>query len=492
MALTAKFRNVNAETCFLKEAAGDYAPTFNRQEHSLSEKHRILSKRHYGISNRVTGDCLAGEVNSDVLTFLSSRKLFQERAGRLLLRTKRDKNYLFAVLFLDLDRFKVVNEAMGHEAGDQLLIEVGQRIEGCIRAVDSVVRFGGDKYIILLDDIRNPSDAVRVTERIQKTLDIPIRLNGNDIFAGACIGIALSSHGYSSAEELLRDAEIAMYRAKRRGARRYEIFDIPMHEDVVKLLQLESDLRRALDRGELRLHYQPIVSLKTRRIAAFEALVRWQHPVRGLLYPSDFLPLAEETGLIVTISQWGLQESCQQLSRWREEYPGVRLATVSVNITSEFLARPTLVQDVLRLVSENGLDPGNLGIEITENQIMADPGSMSKVLTDLREEGIKISIDDFGTGYSSLSYLMDFPIHSLKVDRSFVRKLADNGKNLSIVRSIISLGRNLDLEVVAEGVETEEQADYLRALECSYAQGYYFARPTEGELAGWFIKRLGA
>ncbi len=432
----------------------------------------------------------------DVLTSLPNRKLFLERAGRSLLRTNRDKDYLFAVLFLDLDRFKVVNEGMAHEAGDRLLIEVSHRLERCIRAVDSVARFGGDKYIILLDDIRHPSDAMRTAERIQTKLRVPVNLNGHEVFPGACIGIALSSHGYSRPEELLRDAEIAMYRAKRRGTGRYEIFDIAMHEDVVKLLRLESDLRLALDRNELRLHYQPIVSLdvslETRRIAGFEALVRWQHPDRGLLYPSEFLPLAEEAGLMIPISQWVLQEACQQLARWQAEHPELRLVNVSVNLTSKFLARPNLAQEVLRVVSQNGLDPCNLGVEITENQIMGDPGSISNVLVRLREAGIKISIDDFGTGYSSLSYLADFPVHALKVDRSFVGRLPNNGKNVSIVRSIISLGKNLGLDVIGEGVETEEHVVSLRALECAYAQGYYFARPAEAELAGWFIKRLVA
>ena len=434
---------------------------------------------------------MTAETLYDVLTRLPNRKLLLERAGRSLLKTKRDKNYLFAVLFLDLDRFKVANEGMGHEAGDQLLIEVGSRLGQCIRAVDSVARFGGDKYIILLDDIRHPSDAVRVAERIQAKLQIPVRFDGHEVFSGACIGIALSSDNCRSPEELLRDAEIAMYRAKKQGAGRYEIFDIAMHEDVLKLLRLEADLRRALDHNELRFHYQPIVSLETRRIAGFEALVRWQHPDRGLLYPSEFLPLAEEAGLIVPISQWGLQEACQQMARWRAVHPELGQLTVSVNLTSKFLARPNLVQDVLCVASQNGVDPRNLGVEITEGQIMTDPGSISSVLMGLREAGIKISIDDFGTGYSSLSYLADFPVHALKVDRSFVGKLPDDQKNASIVKSIISLGRGLGLDVIAEGVETDEQVNSLQALKCSHAQGYYFARPTEGKLAGSFIRRFG-
>jgi len=435
---------------------------------------------------------LTDEAVYDALTSLPNRKSLLERAGRSLMRARRNKDYLFAVLSLDLDRFKLVNDGMGHEAGDRLLIEVGHRLEQCIRAVDSVARLGGDKYIILLDDIRHPSDAMRAAERIQTKLRLPVKLNGHEIFPGACIGIALNSHDYSRPEELLRDAEIAMYRAKQQGTGQYAIFDIAMHEDVVKLLRLESDLRRALDRNELRLHYQPIVSLETRRITGFEALVRWQHPDRGLLYPSEFLPLAEEAGLIIPISQWVLQEACQQMAKWRAEYRELRLVNVSVNLTSKFLARPDLVQDVLCVVSQNGLDPCNLGLEITENQIMGDPESLSNVLIGLKEAGIKVSIDDFGTGYSSLSYLADFPVHALKVDRSFVCKLPNNGKNASIVQAIISLAKNLRLDVVAEGVETDEQVDSLRALECSYAQGYYFARPTEAELAGWFIKRLVA
>ena len=423
----------------------------------------------------------------DALTVLPNRKLFLDRVGRSLEHAKRHTDHLFAVLFADIDRFKVVNECMGHEFGEQLLAEIGHRLQRCLRTADTVGRFGGDKYVVLLDGLSHITDAIRIVERIRKVLFPPVGLNGHEIFTSACIGVALSSGGYSEAEELVRDAEIAMYRAKREGTGRYAIFDPTMHEQAVRLMRVESDLRRAVGHEELLLHYQPIVSLETGKIKGFEALLRWQHPDRGLLMPAEFIPVAEETDLIIPISQWVLREACRQSAKWGVQFPGSSIPNVSVNLTGKYLGKKDLVGEIGDLISENRLDPGHLTVEITEDQIMENAERVSNVLTELSNSGIRISIDDFGTGYSSLSYLASFPVHALKIDRSFVSRLNGTAKNLSIVRSIVSLGQNLGLDVIAEGVETEAQLEYLRAMKCEYAQGYYFSRPCGAEITARFI-----
>jgi len=433
---------------------------------------------------------IAENAPHDPLPVLPNRSTFLDRVGRCLEHAKRHTDHLFAVLFVDMDRFKVVSESLGHAFGDQLLVEIAGRLQRCIRRADSIARFGGDKYLILLEGLNHTADAIRVVGRIRKELLPPINQSGNEIFTSACIGIAMIAKGYRDAEDLLRDAETALHRAKKQGPGTFAIFDPTMHEQAMRTLRMETELRRAIDRRELILHYQPIVSIATRKITGFEALVRWQHPERGLVRPAEFLPVAEETDLIIPISDWAIHKACKQLAAWRAQFPDKLLPSVSVNLTGRYFSKEDLLATITGVICEHKLEPSDLVVEITENQIMENPETASKILRDLSDFGTKVSIDDFGTGYSSLSYLANFPIHALKIDQSFIARLNGDSKNLSIVRSIISLGQNLGLEVIAEGVETETQLEHLRRLQCQYAQGYYFSKPLEAELIARFIARL--
>lgn len=428
----------------------------------------------------------------DILTNLPSRALFLEELRRSQARATRRPNDLSAVLLLDLDRFKVINESLGHNSGDQFLAEIAQRLRVSFRVEDTVARFGGDKYLILLEDIQNIRDIMCCVERIREVLGHAINLSGHELFTSAGIGIALSSPQYARPEDLLRDAEIALNRAKAQGCGQYAIFDAAMHEQAVNLLNLETDLRRAIARKEFQLQYQPIVLLNTGRVASFEALIRWQHPGRGLVYPLEFISLAEETGLILPISQWVLQEACRQLAIWREQLPKEPGLSMGVNWTTKCLQQPDLVPEILEILSQYGLDPSHLTLEITESQIMENPELMSKVLLELHGSGVRVGIDDFGTGYSSLSYLASFPVHALKVDRSFLGKLTEDERNQAIVRTIVSLGKNLGMDVIAEGLETFAQLEFLQANCCPYGQGYYFAPPLDTTTADWFIERMSS
>ena len=402
-------------------------------------------------------------------------------------RAKRHPDYLFAVLYMDLDRFKMINDGMGHVVGDQLLVQVGRRLQSCLRATDTVSRLGGDEFAILMDDIKHFSDVTRLVERVQNQFLLPLNLDGHEVFTSASIGIALSSTGYERPEDLLRDADTAMYRAKALGEGRHQVFDKSMHEQAVRLLKLETDLRRAIERKELRLHYQPIMSLHTGLLAGFEALVRWQHPELGLLSPAEFIPVAEQSQLIIPLTQSVLKEACSQARIWRSQFPGDFPFSISVNLPAKYLAKPDLLQEISALIAENGLSPGHLRLEITEGEIMEDPVSVSKVILGLSEFGVKVYIDDFGTGYSSLSYLANLPVHALKIDRAFVSRLDVDARNSAIVRSVVVLAHNLGLQVIAEGVETSQQLDYLKALKCQYAQGYFFSPPRDSEQAAEFL-----
>ena len=419
----------------------------------------------------------------DPLTDLPNRALFMDRLGLSVARAQRNANYLFAVLFVDLDRFKLVNDSMGHHPGDQLLVEIGKRIRNCVRTTDTVARLGGDEYGILLEDFLHWSDVPRAVERIRTELQSPISLKGREVFTTASIGISLSSTRYEEVEAPLRDADIAMYRAKSEGPGRYVVFDPSMHKHAVKRHQLENDLWRAIDRGELRLHYQPIVALETGRIAGFEALVRWQHAERGLVSPGEFLPIAEETELIIPITEWVLEEACRQVREWLDTENVTPPFSVNTNLSAKYLAKLELHERIAALLSKNRLDPSCLKLEITEGQILRDPSSVGRSLARLSDAGIQVQIDDFGTGYSSLGYLSSLRVSGLKIDQSFVAKLGIDKRSDAIVRSIISLGENLELEVIAEGVETAEQADTLRQMTCHYAQGFYLARPMKPEAA---------
>ena len=427
----------------------------------------------------------------DPLTDLPNRLLFLDRLGLCVSRTKRHQNYLFAVLYIDLDRFKMINDGMGHVVGDHLLVQVGRRLQSCLRVTDTVSRIGGDEFAVLMDDIKHFSDVTRAVERIRDQLLLPLKLDGHEVFTTASIGIALSSTGYQNAEDFLRDADTAMYRAKALGEGRHQIFDKSMHEQAVRLLKLETDLRRAIERKELRLHYQPIMSLHTGLLAGFEALVRWQHPDDGLLSPAEFIPVAERSQLIIPITQSVLQEACSQARIWRSQLPADFPFSISVNLPAKYLAKPDWVQEISALMAENGLPPEFLALEITESEIMEDPASFSIALSHLNELGVKTYIDDFGTGYSSLKYLANLPVHALKIDRAFVSNLDVDERNSAIVRSVVSLAHNLGLQVIAEGVETSHQLEYLKALKCQYGQGFLFSRPGDSEQATQFLTAYG-
>lgn len=414
----------------------------------------------------------------DPLTGLPNRSLFLEHLKLATERAKRPKGYLFAVLFLDLDRFKNINDSLGHTVGDQLLEAIARRLEKCLRQIDIVARFGGDEFAVLLDGIEDSSDAVRVAERIQKELHIPLSLNGHDVFTSASIGIAISGRGYQHTEEIVRDADTAMYRAKALGKARHEIFDTEMHSHAVKVLQLETDLRRAVERQEFLIHYQPIVSLADDELYGFEALLRWQHPERGLIMPSDFISIAEETGVIVPLGRWVLFEACRQMAEWQAQFPLARKLILSVNMSGKQFAQPDLFQQVERVLRETGFNPHLLQLEITESAVIENTATVTEVLVKLRGLGVALSMDDFGTGYSSLSYLHRFPIDTLKIDRSFISSQAAAGET-GIVRTIIMLARDLGMNVVAEGVETSEQLSYLQSLDCEFGQGYLFSRPVD-------------
>ncbi|MBK8179079.1 MAG: EAL domain-containing protein [Planctomycetes bacterium] len=430
---------------------------------------------------------LAHRAFYDPLTNLPNRALFLDRLRQALRRASRRKDYLFAVLFLDVDRFKLVNDSLGHMAGDRLLVMIARRFELSLRPGDTVARLGGDEFTVLLDDIRDVTDATRVADRIQRELEMPFNVGGQEFFTSASIGIALSATGYERPEDILRDADTAMYKAKSQGKARHAMFDTGMHERAVVLLRMEADLRRAIERSELRVHYQPIVSLSTGRIAGVEALARWQHPTRGLVSPAEFIPMAEETGLILPIGRWVLAEACRQMVLWRDAFGVSYPLEVAVNLSGRQLALPDVVGEIREALRDTGLEPGRLRLEITESVVMERPEMVSHMLQELRTLGVKLSIDDFGTGYSSLAYLQRFPADTLKIDRSFVSPMGVRGENSEIARTIVTIGHNLGMRVVAEGVETAEQMEQLRGLSCEGAQGYFISRPLTSEDAGTLI-----
>jgi diguanylate cyclase (GGDEF)-like protein/PAS domain S-box-containing protein len=416
----------------------------------------------------------------DALTNLPNRALFLDRlsgaAARSRARIERGKSGLFAVLFLDLDRFKVVNDSLGHPRGDQLLIRLAKRLKKCLRPGDTVARLGGDEFTILVEDILDVRDAIKVAERVQQELQIPFNLDGHDVFTSVSIGIAVNSDEYESVGDLLRDADAAMYRAKEKGKSRYEMFDKSMHGKALTLLQLETDLRRAVERKEFRIFYQPIVTMKDAVTVGFEALVRWQHPERGLLSPEELIPLAEETGLIVPIGYIVLQDACRTVRSWHRQF-GI-MPFVSVNISAKQFLQKDLIDQLGSILEQADFDPQYLKLEITESIIMEDTGFASELLQRLKNLKVRLVVDDFGTGYSSLNYLHKFPIDTLKIDRTFVSSSTE-GENWEIVRAIISLGRNLGMDVIAEGVETENQRDQLISLGCEKGQGYLFSRAMD-------------
>lgn len=447
----------------------------------------------------------------DGLTGLPNRALFVDRLGRMIARAKRRPDISFALLFLDLDRFKNVNDSLGHGQGDALLVRAARRLERCMRANDTFARLGGDEFGVLLDDMDDVGDATAMAERIQKSLIEPLQLDGHDIFISVSIGIALSAEPepaplpassiaggsaesiqstvartngpemnghYTDAQNMLRDADTAMYRAKSLGKARHEVFNSAMHKHAFDLLRTENELRRAIERNELETHYQPIVGLKDGELVSFEALIRWRHPERGLVPPDEFVPIAEDSGLILALGQWVLRDVCRQMRAWKDNAEIKNCnPCVAVNISSRQFT-PTLVQQVRQCLEEFNLGPECIKLEITESVIMENAASAAAMLHELKELGVHLSIDDFGTGYSSLAALYQFPLDTLKVDRSFVRRLTATGENDAIVTSILSLADSLNLGVVAEGIENEEQYDHLRRMGCGCGQGFLMSRPV--------------
>jgi predicted signal transduction protein with EAL and GGDEF domain len=445
-------------------------------------------------SLRSAQDRLLHDALHDHLTQLPNRALFMERVQRASRRRVRHPEYTYAVLFVDVDRFKTVNDSLGHPAGDRLLIEIVDRMTATLRRDDSIsrpadagprndtdntlARLGGDEFTVLVEDIHDPSDAVRIAERIRRAVAKPVGLgDGREVFTSVSVGIAISTSARHSGEELVRDADIAMYRAKASGGDRCAIFDVTMHERAVERLQLETDLRRAVERDEFRLQYQPIVSLGDHRVIGFEALLRWQHPERGLLAPAVFLAVAEETDLITRIDRWVLREACTRAREWQTRFPTDSPATVSVNISAKGFGQVDIVRQVADTLLESGLAAQNLRLEITESVAMADAERARITLIELKALGVRLSLDDFGTGYSSLSYLQRFPVDTLKIDRSFVAGMDQNHECREIIRTILNLARTLGLDVIAEGTETAAQVDYLEGLDCRFGQGYFFSRP---------------
>jgi len=412
----------------------------------------------------------------DRLTGLPNRALFMDRLRLLVKRGSREGTPGFTVLFLDADRFKVVNDSLGHGVGDQLLVELGRRVESCLRPGDTVARVGGDEFAVLLDGSGTSGEAELVANRIHGVMNQPFQIARRDVYVSVSIGIAVSAARYRRAEEILRDADIAMYRAKDGGRARTEVFNRTMHEHAVAVLELETDLRRAVDNEEFELHYQPIVSLETGVLQGYESLIRWRHPVRGLLAPAEFLEVAEETGLIVPMGWWTLREAALRVKQWWD--PDRQAPYVAVNLSATQLSQPDLVDRLRAILEETGVSPSALRLELTENVVMQQAEATSRTLVRLRDLGVSLMIDDFGMGYSSLSYLHRFAADTLKIDSSFIADIGPNCENSEIVRTIVALADELGMDVVAEGVETMDQFRAVRALGCESAQGFHLARPA--------------
>jgi len=445
----------------------DLASAFDYMRHSL----------------RTYRDQLVHDAFHDVLTGLPNRSLFNDRLSHAITIAKRRPEYLFAVLFIDLDSFKIINDSMGHTVGDQLLIEFSKRLLTCIRPGDTVARLGGDEFAVLIEDISGEGNALYVASRIKGELKQSFTVSGQDVFIAGSMGIALSSAGYESPEQVLRDADTAMYQSKAHSRSNFTIFEPSMHTHAVERLLLETDLRRAIERREFVTHYQPILSVESKCIVGFEALARWHHPERGLIAPGEFIPLAEETGLIVAIERQIIRQACMQMQKWMELFRGNHLNFVSVNLAHKQIRQPDLIEYVARILQETGLSPENLKLEITENVLFENPETATALLWKLRDLGVQLYIDDFGTGYSSLSYLHQLPINGLKIDRSFIKRIGDGKDNQAIIRTILTLARDMNIETVAEGVETQKQLAHIESLSCSYWQGFLFSKPVKSEEA---------
>jgi diguanylate cyclase (GGDEF)-like protein len=431
---------------------------------------------------------LAHDALHDALTGLPNRVLFIDRLERAIEYTKRRTDSPFAVLFLDLDQFKIINDSLGHTAGDELLISVSHRLKMCLRSSDTAARFGGDEFVVLIENAQDIDAILKVVNRLQDELRLPFNLLGQRLFITASIGVVPSLEGYDQADEVLRDADIAMYRAKALGKARYEIFDTSLRVKAISRLELEKDLRHALEYGEFLLHYQPIMSLESDKVTGFEALIRWSHPQRGMLFPQEFIPVAEDSGLIVPIGQWVLYEAGRQMCQWQKKFLQEPPLVININISGKQFIQADFTDQVEQMLLTTGLDARSLRLEITESVLMDNPALANARLEKLRDLGIQLQIDDFGTGLSSLGYLQNFPIRTIKIDKSFVREMSESGGDFGLIKTILSMAHDLGMDAIAEGVETEEQLSELRQLQCEYVQGYLCSRPLDAASAGRFLK----
>ncbi len=483
-AAEAKLQSLNAD---LEERVS--ARTSELAEANEQLRQEIEDRRRAESALRESEARLLHDAFHDTLTGLPNRALLLDRIGRALERTRRHVDYRFAVLFLDFDGFRVINDSLGHSLGDTVLIENARRLQMVLRGIDTLARLGGDEFVALIDDVVDEDAAVAVAERLQTALSLPVDGQGQRLYTTASIGIVLSSAIYETAQDLLRDAEVTMYHAKALGRSRHAVFNAGMRARAIARLVLENELRLALERNELTLHYQPILDLRTDQITGFEALVRWRHPYRGLVPPSEFIPIAEETGSIVPIGHWVLREAAAQLARWRQATDEARSLTMSVNLSARQFREKDLASQVGLALMQAGLEPEALKVEITETALVEDADQALITLDALRALGVQVQIDDFGTGYSSLSYLQRFPVDTLKIDRSFIGRISAGDDSLEIVRSIVNLAHGLGLTVIAEGVETQEQLNFIKALACELGQGYLISKPLEAERAFEYIVR---
>lgn len=417
----------------------------------------------------------------DSLTELPNRTWLMDRLKQVFKRSQQNPHYLFAVLFLDCDRFKVVNDSLGHMIGDQLLISISRRLESVLRLGDTIARFGGDEFVILLEEINSPEDAIKIAKALQDQMKLSFHLESYEVFMDISIGIVIGNQGHQQPDHILRDADLALYQAKEKGKGRYQIFEHQMHSIALQRLEIETELRLAVAQSQFTVYYQPIISLTTQEIVGFEALVRWLHPHKQLIFPQDFLDIAEDTRLIMDIDRWVLEQACAQIRAWQRKFK--KPLTINVNLSTQLFCESHLSLQVSRILEKTQLDPADLRIEITENTLIESYESAHLTSKKLRNLRVQISLDDFGTGFSSLSYLHQFPVNNLKIDRSFIVNLEENLKNQEIVTTIIQLAHNLDMTVTAEGIETPQQLKYLQALSCEYGQGYFFSHPLDAEAA---------